>query len=341
MDSKKKFYKNILFWVILALIVIAIIVIWQLPFLAKLYFKLFSTFKVNPTMINLSRLELLKICLSLIGPVLTFLVFRNTVNIQNEAREDRKKDKQEAENRRNLDDANREFYSLLDLFKRQQADNGTKKNISFLYRSICDNENSSFINNYNVRNGNLFDFSITLSPDKESTLAAETNKFYLQSRKMSNEEVANFILFLQYDNTYNETTSYFKVFHRILKNLNKRLDEKALSDSEYSNYIGILRTQLSSEELVVLLVNSLYIKKGLGLGIELMGSDVFGDEKDFEVNQHFNIPIPKIKSNDILIFVKNNKNIEERKKYQYRLENITDIDEFNRIINFKSFIEKN
>lgn len=322
------------------MLVIAVIVIWQLPFLAKLYFKLFSTFKVNPTMINLSRLELLKIFLSFIGPVLTFLVFRNTVNIQNEAREDRKKDKLEAENRRNLDDANREFYSLLDLFRSQQADSVTKKNISFLYRSICDNENSSFINNYKVDNGKMLDFPIALSPYKESMLAGEVNKLGLQGREMSNEEVANIILFLQYDNTYNETTSYFKVFHRILKNLNKRLDEKVLSDREYSNYIGILRTQLSAEELVVLLVNSLYIKKGLGLGIELVGSGVFGDEKDFEVNQHFKIPIPKIKSNDLLIFVKNNKNIEERKKYQYRLENITDIDEFNRIINFKSFIEK-
>lgn len=297
MDSKKKFYKNFLFWVMLVMLVIAVIVIWQLPFLAKLYFKLFSTFKVNPTMINLSRLELLKIFLSFIGPVLTFLVFRNTVNIQNEAREDRKKDKHEAENRRNLDDANREFYSLLDLFKKEQEKPETKDSIERIFKTVEDK-----------KSGDLQDIGSIID---------------------------------RYTENYKITSSYFKIVHRILKNLNKRLDEKQIGKGEYRNYIGILRAQLSSVELVVILVNSLFIKRGLGLGIELIGTNLFGDERDFKVNQHFDIPKGLVTLEFLSIFVndKEGNNIMRRKQNEEELEKIDDIEEYESINDFRSFIK--
>ncbi|MDS1011737.1 putative phage abortive infection protein [Lactococcus lactis] len=135
-------------------------------------------------------------------------------------------------------------------------------------------------------------------------------------------------------------SSYFKIFHRILKSLNKRFDEKKLDESDYKNYIGILRTQLSSEELVVILINSLYVKRGLGLGIELIGTNLFGDEKDFKIDQHFVIPKPEIIQDDLSIFINDNegKNIKKRKDYEKKLKSIDNIAEFEDIMNFKSFV---
>ncbi|HCD8823992.1 TPA: hypothetical protein NF033_001191, partial [Enterococcus faecium] len=59
----------------------------------------------------------------------------------------------------------------------------------------------------------------------------------------------------------------------------------------YTKYIGTLRTQISPAEFQVILFNSLYIKRGFGLGIQLIGSGFFGDDFDFETNQHFETSI--------------------------------------------------
>ncbi|MDT2869228.1 hypothetical protein, partial [Lactococcus lactis] len=81
------------------------------------------------------------------------------------------------------------------------------------------------------------------------------------------------------------------------------------------------------------------VKRGLGLGIELIGTNLFGDEKDFKIDQHFVIPKPEIIQDDLSIFTNDNegKNIEKRKDYEKKLKSIDDIAEFEEIMNFKSF----
>ncbi|ATY88398.1 putative phage abortive infection protein [Lactococcus lactis] len=294
MDNKKEnnIFKKPWFWLVIAMMVLIIF----LPVLSDMYAGLVP-YKVNPKMINLNRLELLKIFLSLIGPYLTYLVFNNTVSIQEQAKNDRKNDKKEDEKRRKLDDANREFYSLLDLFKKEQEKSETKDSIERIFETVKD-KNSEELHDINA-------------------------------------------IINRYTENYKVTSSYFKIVHRILKNLNKRLDEKQIGKGEYRNYIGILRAQLSSVELVVILVNSLFIKRGLGLGIELIGTNLFGDERDFKVNQHFDIPKGLVTLEFLLIFVndKEGNNIMRRIQYEEKLEKIDDIEKYESIKDFQSFIK--
>ncbi|QSR04861.1 hypothetical protein J0J33_04435 [Lactococcus sp. LG1267] len=295
MDNKKG--KNIFKKLWFCLVVIAmVLLILFLPVLSDVY-ALLVQYKVNPKMINLNRLELLKIFLSLIGPYLTYLVFNNTVSIQEQAKNDRTNDKKEDEKRRKLDDANREFYSLLDLFKKEQEKTETKDSIERIFETVKDKKSEEF------------------------------------------QDIG--IIIKRYTENYKITSSYFKIVHRILKNLNRRLDEEQIGKGEYRNYIGILRAQLSSVELVVILVNSLFIKRGLGLGIELIGTNLFGDERDFKVNQHFDIPEGLVTLEFLSIFVndKEGNNIMRRKQYEEKLEKIDDIEEYESINDFRSFIK--
>ena len=289
--------------------------------------------KVSPNSINISRVELLKILISLIAPILTFLVFMNTLSIQ-------KKNQEESKKLNNSDSANREFYSLLDLFKKEQNKSETIKAISFLYkRAINDKHGNSFINDYNIDIGNGLDFRFNLF-ESNQWFSITYNSSKYKGKNLTKEQKVELVISRQFDDVYNKMSSYFKIFHRILKSPNKRFDEKKLDESDYKNYIGILRTQLSSEELVVILINSLYVKRGLGLGIDLIGTNLFGDEKDFKIDQHFVIPKPEIIQDDLSIFINDNegKNIKKRKDYEKKLKSIDNIAEFEDIMNFKSFV---
>ncbi|MCT0439564.1 putative phage abortive infection protein [Lactococcus lactis] len=333
--NKKRYYKDWRFWVGL---VIAVAIFYCLPALGKGY-RFFFSEKVNPNNFSISRLELLQLGISLIAPILTYRVFRNTLKMQDEAKSDREKDKKAEEKRRNIDDANREFYSLLDLFKKEQNKQDTKDSISFLFdKAINSKDNYSFIKDYKIPLGNGTGFHYYLPTRVKYFNESDIPKKYTWEN-LSNQEKSELIISFQFDEVYNKMSSYFKIFHRILKNLNERYDEDKLDEREFKNYIGILRTQLSSEELVVILVNSLYIKRGLGLAIELIGTNLFGDENDFKIDQHFIIPEPKIVPDDLSIFINDidGKNIEKRKDYEKKLKSIDDITKFEEIRNFKSF----
>ncbi len=51
----------------------------HLPYIGDIYYSVVLHTKVDSMKINLSRSELLKIYLSLIGPILTYRVFKNTL----------------------------------------------------------------------------------------------------------------------------------------------------------------------------------------------------------------------------------------------------------------------
>lgn len=335
--NKKRYYKDWRFWVGL---VVAVAIFYCLPALGKGY-RFFFSEKVNPNNFSISRLELLKLGISLIAPILTYRVFSNTLKMQDKAKKDREEDEKAEENRRNLDDANREFYSLLDLFKKEQNKTDTRNAICFLYNdAIWDKEGFSIINacKKEIEKGKDFKFKLF---DESVKYCSEAYTEFLKNstETLSSQEKVELVMSNQFDDVYDKTSSYFKIFHRILKSLNERLDENKLNERDYKNYIGVLRTQLSSEELVVILINSLFIKRGLGLGIELIGTNLFGDERDFKINQHFIIPKPTIVPDDLSIFINDSdgKNIEKRKDYNKKLKMIDDTSKFESIRNFKSF----
>lgn len=327
-DQKSKtFYKNKLFWI--AVVIVSILIIIFLPYIGSIYNSVVLQTKVNKTKINLSRLELLKLFVSLIGPFLTFIVFKNTLSIQKENRKKYEEDKEVEVKRRNTDDANREFYNLLKLFNERQKP--AKKIIEKLYTNAIFNEYGyDFINDYNytctdVPSTKGFVRVIkTIRSDGPNFEMAQPYEPMVES-KTSKDEVSVKIINEQFSSVYDTLGPYFKVLHRIVKSLNTRLEEKILEQREYETFIGILRSQISSEEFIVILVNSLFIYRGSGLGVELIGSNFFGNEKDFDINQHFELPIQKINKTDILIFENKDNNSERRADLREKLNNSKNI----------------
>lgn len=305
-------------WIIFGVVVafVIIIAVINLPLIAKWYTHMVHN-KANPSQMNLSRSEFLKILISLISPILSFIVLKNTVTVQRVSLE-----------RKNIDDVNRDFYGLVDIFSKQQ--NKIKSLVSEFHRNVIVRE--GLTNRFN-RGYLLSDFD----PEESSYsyLYFFKGKHDIQNwiTKSITEDIRNkdkdyrvdYIINEQFDSVYYEVSSYFKVLHRIIKNLNKKFEEKIIDEELYLNYIGILRAQIDSEELVMILVNSLYTYRGLGLGIELVGTDFFGDKRDFELEQHFKFPAPQIKSEDVGIFAydKSGKMKDKRIELRKALKNNT------------------
>jgi len=100
-----------------------------------------------------------------------------------------------------------------------------------------------------------------------------------KSRKRIIEQVLN--------HHYSELGSYFRLFHRIIKYINDKLEENG--ETEKNSYLGFLRATLNEEELLVIFYNSAYTKRGEGLLRELNKTTFFGTKEDIENNQHFNL----------------------------------------------------
>lgn len=76
---------------------------------------------------------------------------------------------------------------------------------------------------------------------------------------------------------YGEFGHLFRNTHRIIKILNM----EPIDDIKYSQFIGILRAQMSEEILLILYYNATYTDRGIGLGREFLGSGFFGNKEDF------------------------------------------------------------
>lgn len=330
-EEKGKFYNKIWFWL---LIIVLIFILIFLPYFGKLYNVFVLESKVDKNIINLSRSDLLRIYISLVGPCLTFIVFKNTLDIQKENREKYEQDKLADIKRKNIDDTNREFYNLLQLFNKRQL--AAEKVIEKLYsNAIYSDKGYDFINDYNSIEvsvpSNIGNVSVIRTMRSEGPDFKEPEA-YEPVINAKNGDISLIIINEQYDSVYDVLGPYFKVLHRIVKSLNKRLENKSLEIDDYKNYIGILRSQISSAEFIVILVNSLFVKRGLGLGVELVGANFFGNKKDFSLNQHFDIPPIKISLKDILIFEYNKVNVNERIKLREQLE-ITHVANFKSLLN--------
>ncbi|HAP7715673.1 TPA: hypothetical protein OOI15_001528, partial [Enterococcus faecium] len=278
-----------------------------------LNYRIFTT-KVDDSVTSLSRLEFIKICASVFGPILTVMVFVNTLNMQkkteqkqNELEVKQAKAENERAKKELLTQIDREFYFLLNMFIEIQKDQNAKQAVIALQKLAIFNE-KGFNQDYAFTSKDLSDSEIGSTIEQSGPLkgTVEYIKFetFDVSKSMGNyqtktKDVATSlhdqkvaILNEQYEKMQIYLGRYFKMFHRIVKTLNEYYDDYNDFDvKRYTKYIGTLRTQISPAEFQVILFNSLYIKRGFGLGIQLIGSGFFGDDFDFETNQHFETSI--------------------------------------------------
>lgn len=284
--------------------------------------------KVDGTLTNVSRLELLKILISLISPILTFVVFMNTINMQKKT-EDRQTDNEvkqrELENKtikkEQLLEINNEFYKLLDLFLKVQSKDTIISKVNKIYDCAIDGE-KGYLKNYECQSRDMTGTPTEhIMPNSVTINYFKGPEFVKEKRKeVTNISIEkNKILNDQFESLYEITGAYFRVFHRIIKTLNMYLDDtdNALDWDTYKKYIGILRTQISSKEFLVILFNSVYSVRGNGLGIQLMGSGFFGDTNDFDTNQHFGTPKDQRWFLDLTLAIETNrlKRIEVTEKF--------------------------
>lgn len=83
-----------------------------------------------------------------------------------------------------------------------------------------------------------------------------------------------------FDKNYEKLGHFFRTTHRIIKLINNSFDGNMDLKKEY---FGILRAQLPDEVLQTIFYNSVYYKKGYGMGLQLVNSNFFGDKDDFEI----------------------------------------------------------
>ena len=81
-----------------------------------------------------------------------------------------------------------------------------------------------------------------------------------------------------YEEHYDEVGHYFRIFHRVIKYVNRNVKNMETK----RNYIGILRALLSETEMLVIFYNSFYSYKGMGLGKQLLTTNFFDDQEDDE-----------------------------------------------------------
>ncbi len=156
--------------------------------------------------------------------------------------------------------------------------------------------NSNKKSNIDARNKDTFNQLLKLLIERKNDIPKDCyinicNKY---DEMIGYEEIDNryydLVLLQNTFKTYhNELGPYFKVLHRIIKFLNMELENKRMSSEQYLFYIGWLRSQLNMDDFKLILLNAVYIPRGTGMGIELMGTGLFGDKYDLSINQHFQL----------------------------------------------------
>lgn len=279
-DIKK--YIKWVFFGIFSIVILYIFIYWYFDFVS-----IQSTGGVKEIKeTNIQKFESAKLTLLIMTPILTLLLFFNTINVQKL-------------NSKNLgkDSMSKDFYNLLSIFKQEQNNPNeemkklAKRIIKWTQLIESNHQKIKFIDEdlekysleekqYILYCPNYLAMVLNYSDEKfrsKQNLLTTINNQYV--------EIGVF-----YEKYYPETGTYFRLFHRLIKLINDRYENRIISTEERKMYIGILRAQLSSDEMIIVLVNSLETYRGIGLGVELIGSSFFGDLIDIEVNQHFKCP---------------------------------------------------
>lgn len=282
---------------------------------------------------SIQIIESLKLVLLITTPILTMILFLNTINVQ-------------SLNSKNLgkDSMSKDFYNLLGLFKQEQEK--SKDSLDQLARKVKSYLTTIEWKTHQIEMNKVYPDQVILDRAYFSKQCpnyldyiyiteknnCRNNIITLHESIRSNfKDVKN-----NYEIHYPITGTYFRILHRLVKVINDRYENGIISEDERMMYIGILRAQLSIDELLVLLVNSLETSKGIGLGVELMGCSFFGDEIDIDNNQHFDCS--SVYRDNLKKYFVHSINSEKERKYFRKcyLEFRGDKD----ITNFQSLIDK-
>lgn len=236
---------------------------------------------------SIQIIESLKLVLLIMTPILTTILFLNTMNVQKS-------------NIKNLgkDSMSKDFYNLLSLFNQEQGKSkGSMTNLAEVIKTYIREIEEAKLNlkiNKNYPRERALEIK-TLYNSNPNFLEQDN----IESLDMTRDKILKFEISVKnsfnqirisYQDYYSELGTYFRILHRLIKIINDRYENKVINEDERNMYIGILRAQLSAEELVVVLVNSIETDRGVGLGVELIGNSFFGDAIDIEKDQHFICP---------------------------------------------------
>lgn len=273
------------------------------------------------------------VLVALIGGLITLGITILTYNFF----EKKKSDRDERAQRKR--DANELFFSLLELFnmRKEDAIESINRLHDFAIKRSDKESTSFFLNNYGIIDVNIPVDGSGLNIQTGSYLKGPLfkEKKVIELSEIASQNNVSYILNVQFKSVYGTTGPYFKVFHRIIKLLNQWLEDKTIDLKTYNQYIGILRTQIEAKEFIVILINSLFVKRGLGLGVQLVGTGFFGDDKDFKIEQHFDIPNEKDILSLLNQFELNSDNIKKRKRLE---EKLTSLDK-EEIFSFEDFVQ--
>lgn len=263
------------------------VVFYFLPIIGHFYYQLVFTGKVDSSKMNFGRLNLLQILISILSPVLTFLVLMNSVANQKSTNDRLDLQSEESKRRLNSEQVSNSFYKLLEVFTKIQE----RVNIEELI------EKTKHLEEYNKGIFLIKDDYLIPSKNPDVVRSSENHlaRFLFNNSDIEEDRLNSLTpnqwmalaVNIKFEQHYEKSSQYFKAFHRIVKILNVSLDTKKINEDEYHSYIGILRANLSSNEMEIILMNSLFVKRGIGLALELIGTDFFGNEDDYEVEQHF------------------------------------------------------
>lgn len=184
----------------------------------------------------ISRLELTKILVSLLGPLLTVIVLINTVNIQ----EEQKRDK-------DYNNISNDFYKLLDIFSSLQIND--RKIINEVYRIFKPASMQSGSPEFKLHQGYCSNQVMTLEAD---TIKAFNNHNLLEN-----------------------IGPYFNIVYLILKKMNRDLENKLINNEQYIDVMDIFKAKINSIELFVLYIFAVFTVDGIGIGFESIGSGFF------------------------------------------------------------------
>lgn len=210
-------------------IVVVIFVCW--PIILKIY-NFIIRWKVSSSVSYVNRLEFLKLVISLVGPILTILVFYNTLRIQKEQQTDKKYDRTFTE-----------FYKLLDIYAETKKDA-----MNDVERILADIEQEYI--------------KCSIIPSAHS-LEKNSNYNLCQLINISDNILKKNSKSIGY---------YFRVVYGILKTLNQHLKNKDIDYEEYNSFIRIFRMQITTSEFILIDLNSSFAHTGFGLGVQIIGS---------------------------------------------------------------------
>lgn len=237
-----------------------------------------------------------------------------------------------------------EINKLLNSFNEQQRMEKENNTISNLCNNcIINGEGYGFINNYKYWESEPFVlFSCKIKHVRvQRYIGPKFSKPELEGSiengEIGKNEIVLRTLNKQYESAPTHLETYFKTFYKVLEKLNKLLERNIFSSEDYVEYISILHSQLSSEELVVILVNALYIESGIELSIELVGSSILGDIANFNRNKYFKLMQLKIDMDDLKIFDNNEENKTYREALRSKLKEIKSSGKLNQFRNFLDF----